>query len=386
MSHQVRILKGSTLLDIEEFTQTLLDSKAPELTVWLPRRLGSQLFKESRVVTLLATAASLGRLVVKDWIQKQVWDSRQAEVRFETAIEGLASVAYAHRISNATGENVDLSLTRLSQAVIENGGIVEGPIGHIAEVSSAKSFTICALDDQAPEPLVLGGIHSKEKFVKEFIELRDKYLEQAFGTGSSTSSQGSTDRALAGFIFELFQNSFEHGRLDENGQIIKGLRYVRLKKHIHYNQNDFLKRAEGFPELQNYISCIGATCKKPIFYEISISDHGMGLIRRFLHTRTEFSLREETPEARVELINRIIDKALSSKVNHPGAGFGLRRAIKAVRDLRGFISLRTNSVWLYKEFGQQPSNESDSSLLPVQSRELPSIAGTHFNMLFPLNR
>jgi hypothetical protein len=161
---------------------------------------------------------------------------------------------------------------------------------------------------------------------------------------------------------------------------------VRLKKHIHYNYSDFLKRAADFPELQDYIKHVGSASKAPIFYEISISDHGLGLIKRFLVTRKDISLPQDTHGARVDLINRIIDEALSSKVNQPGAGYGLRRAIDAVRNLQGFLSLRTDTLWLYKAFGGQPKLSSEWLLEPVGLRELPSIAGTHFSLLFPLNR
>lgn len=384
VAHDFRVLKKSTLLDIEFLIQSLRQSDTDNVTVWLPRELGSQLFKESRVVAFLATAASRGTLIVRDWIQSRVWNQEQAKARFQRTVEGLASMLYAHAISNATGDALQLPLANLVHTLIETGGILEGRMGYPPEGASAVSLTICALDPEVPEPLVLGGIRFRDQFVAEFIELRNKYLERAFGTGSRAPGNLNTEQALAEFVFELFQNSFEHGRLDEDGRTLTGLRYIRLRKHIHFNQGDFLKRAQGFQELQDYLSSVGTTSKAPTYYEIAVSDHGLGLIKRFLATRKDFAVPEDTRDAQVGFVNTIIDKALSSKINQPGAGYGLRRAIKAVQDLSGFLSLRTDRVWLYKAFGQQVEPQADWQMEPVKLAKLPAIAGTHFNMVFPL--
>jgi hypothetical protein len=145
-----------------------------------------------------------------------------------------------------------------------------------------------------------------------------------------------------------------------------------------------VRRAESFPELQEYLNQTISGSGTFIFYEVSVSDHGLGIIDRFLATRPEFRSDATILNARIILLNRIVREALSSKYR-TGAGHGLRRALAAVDTLRGFLSLRTDRLWLHHTSATTASLATRLQLIPVESSEdLPLAAGTHFNMLFPL--
>ena len=197
----------------------------------------------------------------------------------------------------------------------------------------------------------------------------------------------TTQSALIELLIKHWERSFTScfrtlsntAVLDRQNSIVRGLRYVRLKKHIATNRADFLHRAEGYPELQAYLSTRVPAQGSFKFYEIAIGDQGLGIIGRFLSTRPDFN-NPTTSSERASLVNQIIDQALSSKRGRSGAGYGLRNALRAVRELDGFLSLRTDALWLH----WSPSASEALRLTPVSGMsELAHVQGTHFSMLFP---
>jgi hypothetical protein len=376
MAIQIQITRDFTLRDIEKSLSDLASNTDSVATIWLPHDIGPKLFKDCRLVTLLLTASRGRKLVVKDWIRKSQWDSRKAIKRFGTEIEGLASLVYANAVGIADDNSVYPDRSSILSAVIGRGGILE------EEEGLGKSVTICAFDATDPEllkPLIFRDLSSKATTIEDLAKLRNQQLEKGISEDYSERVNRVADQTLGAFVYELFQNTFEHGRLDRQNSIVRGLRYVRLKKHIATNRADFLHRAEGYPELQAYLSTRVPAQGSFKFYEIAIGDQGLGIIGRFLSTRPDFN-NPTTSSERASLVNQIIDQALSSKRGRSGAGYGLRNALRAVRELDGFLSLRTDALWLH----WSPSASEALRLTPVSGMsELAHVQGTHFSMLFP---
>ena len=107
------------------------------------------------------------------------------------------------------------------------------------------------------------------------------------------------------------------------------------------------------------------------------------MLRRFLAKRPEFSAEAASPEAKLRLLRRLLLESLTSKKGYPGAGFGLERALTAIRALNGFVTLRTDSFWLYSSFADAQAAESPLQEV-LSSTQLARVAGTHFNALIPL--
>ncbi|MCH7915731.1 MAG: hypothetical protein IH856_22300 [Deltaproteobacteria bacterium] len=367
-----------------------------EVHLWLPRAIGAQFFKSSSVAALIASAASNRRLSVIDWTQtKNVSEINQ---RFGTTIEGLTSLIYSDHILNATKDAIDPDTSNIKWTIVQREGIAEPD-------ARGASLTFCAFDEtDAPSiPIAFISMDTKEKFSREFIKYRRKYFEAGVGEKYSEQiepalfehdvggeklqvARPSSDVDLAHFVFELFQNSLEHGCKDEKGRVVRGFRYITIRKHISHNKDEFISRAADFYELKRYLDSNISGNRTFSFYEISISDHGLGIIERFSVTRPDLDVECEGGEDQARLINRIMAHALSSKRAVSGAGHGLKRAMNAVKRLRGFVSLRTNNCWLYYTHNSSPSHAADVELFPVrESENLPRVAGTHVNMLFPLS-
>lgn len=377
---QIDIETDANLKTIEDiFTRLGKLSTSHEITVRLSRNLRWDFILESRLATLLATTARHHRLTVCDWYDR--WEDNDIEEQFRTSLVGMAAVFHARRISNIAGQDLPDDRGVLLERVGINGGILEPRLTG----SRGKSVTFCAFDPDWGEPAALAGtLNRKDLFRRTFEKYRRVYLEVGQAM-SHTRDTRQADQRLARFIFELYQNTYEHGRPSAaDGFPAKGMRYVRLRKYIG-RKSAFLSRAGHFEEMTDYLSSViqGDDFK---FYEISVSDDGLGMLNHFLQKSPDYS-HPASFDDRVRLLNKLLTTSLTSKVNYPGAGEGLPNVLKAITQLRGFMSLRTDRVWLYghSEGTEQPLEEK--GLLPVTGAEdLSSIVGTQFNIVLPLRR
>ena len=372
-----KVQKANTLLDIEDMIHSVTASKARSVDFWLAKDLGSQLFKDTRIVCLFAAAASRGiHTRVIDWLGNP--DERHLAERFGETLEGLGSLEYGDEIVDAKKYSIDTQIRHYRLSVVEKNGI------KTPEKTYGKSLTFCAFDPEMPTPVGFAGISGKSDFIRRFLQYRRTCFEIGVGEGFSDQVPEGADRAIASFAYELWQNAFQHGRLDKDNRDIKGMRYLRVQKHIGHNKRMFIQRAAGFPELRSYLTREIPASGTFKFYEITIGDNGLGIVERFLATRPEFASGALTYEESASLLNRIINESLSSKRSQSGAGHGLEQAIAAVLQLRGFVSIRSGSLWLYYAAGEDANGQVKSRLLSVRHQSTLASVGTQFNLIFPL--
>src|SRR5882757_8393047 len=120
-----QIIKDATLPDIEVIARKIITDTGQEREVWLPRDIGSQFFKGSRISSLLATVARDSDLVVKDWInsKEERWREGAFE-RFSDSIEGIACVKYANKIKTVDNELLDYDTPSLVSRFLKKECIV----------------------------------------------------------------------------------------------------------------------------------------------------------------------------------------------------------------------------------------------------------------------
>lgn len=371
MAMKIEIMKRPKLPDIEALISKLASTQESQLEVWLARDMGSAFFVESRMVALLASAARKGTVSIVDWAGGDIDGWRE---RFTSELCGVAALGYSSGISTSKKEPIPASVTELKASIEERGGMAE-------QNSGGRSLTYCAFDEKVrQQPLDLASIRTKSKFCSEFV----RRLNTAFHTDGTHPDlfRQSPEKCLAEFVYELYQNSFEHGCLSKDNQLIRGLRLLHVKRHIAHSKAELLSRAEGFKELQEYFSDISGDRGASRFYEVAISDQGLGIVDRFVATRAEYADLSQSYDSRINLINEIMDKALSSKINQPGAGHGLRKSILAIRELGGFVSVRSGDLWLHSSPTTEVSNSDLQILKPVKPiKQVSRVEGTHFNIL-----
>lgn len=349
-----------------------------DVTVKLARNLRTDFFAEPRTVALLATLANRGPLIVRDWHHQ--WDDGEIETHFRTALVGVGAMFLASKIKNIKGVPIPDARHSILEQIAIRGGLLEPKYG----TARSNSITICAFDPEWSEPAALAGkFKTKEAFKLILSRYRRRYLEVGQGVPHTPVSRRADDQ-LGDFVFELFQNTIKHGRQSSDNAIMPGMRCVRMRKHFDYKDR-FLSRAQGFEELTNYLSEITPEKGQFKFYEIAVFDCGMGMLGRFLNQRPEFKGSAESLGDQVTLINRLLTQPLTSTPDFPGAGYGLQKALAAISTLEGFVSLRTDRVWLCGHHAQKGDPLHKTGLRPVaRQEEFAPIVGTHFNILLPL--
>jgi hypothetical protein len=297
---------------------------------------------------------------------------------FGTEIEGLACLEFADEIVDSQGRDLRPRVQHLRLRAIQNNETLDP--------ETSKSFTFCAFDPDFPTPISFVGIQAKESFVRKLLALRRDFFEIGTGQGFSTKVSQAADYSVGALIYEFWQNGIQHGRFDSQHQQMRGLRYLRLKKHVggEFQRELFLSRAEGFAELRDYLDRATRGFAHYKFCEVTIGDSGIGIASRFLATRPEFCNLVQNPSDHPALVNRIIRESLSSKLNQAGAGHGLEQALGAVRVLKGFLSVRTGSSWLYHNSSGDGTEDSDRSLSVVHYSGRLASVGTQINLIYPL--
>ena len=270
----------------------------------------------------------------------------------------------------------------------------------ILEIPPGKeeTLTVCAIDQKwKGSPLSLPTKFEKTEFIREFGKLIQEHFDIGTSTYFSTSigpslfdyDLSNADR-IFGFVYELYHNTFNHGCLDKNNCIIPGIRLIRLRKRVGHSQtrNTFIENAKGFTELKSFFQSTAPSGRSFKYYEISISDNGMGILNRFRNTIDTSELNPGSRDANLRLLNRIVGESLSSDSTKSGKGEGgLKNVLKAVDEVRGFVSLRCDNLWVYRNSKEHSDNSQDNWLKPVQdSGELATIPGTHFTILLSASK
>jgi hypothetical protein len=372
---KIDVTTRENLFDLENKLARIGRLSMPyDVEMRLARNVRADFFCESRLAALLATAGQRHRLTVSDWYRE--WSDEDIETHYRTSLVGIAAVLNSNRLTNDRG--VDLPDTR--DALLERIGLAGGLLEPRNSPQRGTSITFCAFDPDWSVPAALAGaLHQPEIFKGLLRKYRQKYFEVGRGVARNDFTEQAEDR-LGDFVFELYQNANEYGR-PADPSLARGMRYLRLQKYRDTKEH-FMARAEGFQELADYLDKLITPGGGFKFYEVTVSDTGPGIVSHFLRAREDFSPRPRSTKDLVGLVNDLLTKPLTSKRDFPGAGHGLPRALRAISRLRGFISLRTDGLWLY---GCGSDSLAESGLKNVASTaQLGSVVGTHFNILLPL--
>ena len=371
---KLTLKRTSTLFECENVLKTI---NIPGLQNFLSLSSDDRkvFLKDLRTVAIVSAASRTPR-VTCEWIDNVSPQTHESLVGLAGSVYGIPPAK----------EQQFVSIFDVKQSLAQRLDILEDPPG------IAETLTICAVDEESrAQPLALPGLLDREAFITKF----QKFVEEYFDKGKSQGFLSSIGPSLFddsnpiaddifGFIYELYQNTFNHGALDEDQQTIPGLRLIRLRKRIAHgsSRNDFIRGASGFTELEEYFEENAPLNRTFKFYEISISDNGLGILHRFRTTTRAKVKQPASLQGNLELLNRIISKSLSSDSMKSNVGEGgLKKALRAVDSAKGFVSLRCDNLWVCRRpTGLNLVSEYEWLSQVKGSENLSTIPGTHFSM------
>ena len=140
-----------------------------------------------------------------------------------------------------------------------------------------RSLTYCAFDENVrQQPLNLASIRSKSQFCPEFV----RRLNTTFSKdgGYPDLFRQSPEKCLAEFVYELYQNSFEHGCWSKENRLISGLRLLHVRRHIAHSKAELVSRAKGSKSFRSTFLIYPVIVVPQGFMRLQFLTKGLGLL------------------------------------------------------------------------------------------------------------
>lgn len=192
--------------------------------------------------------------------------------------------------------------------------------------------------------------------------------------------------AFGAMLYEIFGNTEEHGRRGLNGErLSRSMRGVHAKVYsILPNQLD--KIAQDFPPLHRFCLTLNpdAFRQQVTFLELSIFDSGIGFAPSWLRE----VLADVSNEDELIAIRDCFANGNSSKPDD-GYGLGLPRVLRFLKNVKGFLRLRTGRKSLYLDFSSPESLADDGQLQEWSegnASDFPTVVGALVTLVVPLRK
>ena len=366
------IRRNPSCHDIEKLNNKIAQKSEDEtLVLSLARHTNVNFFCQTWVAQLIAHLAQRnGQLVIRD--AHHIWEPYPN--RFTTEIDGVAALVYSH-IAPSRGR---LENHRQESAPADLYDALENRLKMTSKLECAgQSRTFIAIDPDHSIPIEFSTSLGLPKKFQQIVQDTLKQFGVKFEKKSLDRRQAEI--ALHNFIYEVFQNTLEHGRYTESGEQIPGLRYLRIRTYTGTNVDKLRQRAIGFPELKEYISRSKDKRRRLRFMELSVSDGGQGIVS---HYANSVSISTKNCEERESLLYQLVGEKKSSKDKISGVGLGLPNAMDALLKLEAFVSLRTEEFWMCRDFGNPNQAEQAKIMRPVSAaNQISRMSGTQFNVM-----
>lgn len=310
----------------------------------------------------------------------QSWPNDIRQSSFAMSLAGLTAIQVAIRTVTDSVHPITL-LPEIVRKVISFDG--EG----ILEPDSGSSRTLVEFDPEAPvalavrdkkRPGVPADLRDEHRLFEQLILKFRAVLEIGATRLKIEPVASGSAGALGQFLVELRDNGLEHGTRGAERRSLRGVRFLRLRKHVAPSREALLGRAQAFPELRAYLEQMLLDRGTQAVVEASVSDFGLGIVDNFLGSPIG---RVHAGQNRRELLDQLLLERLSAKGADPAAGLGIRRALEAARHMQAFVSLRTAEFWLhrsYADLGVQLGLTDVHRVAP-----LGKAAGTHWQFIWP---
>lgn len=184
---------------------------------------------------------------------------------------------------------------------------------------------------------------------QQLVDLISRCIEQIIPSKFSGRFDKERLDNLGLVAFELLENAYQHGRLDEYADPIRiGVRGVSIRIiEVDINTSEIV--AGGNKSVSLYL--IGRALKdktnESLFFEMTVFDSGIGY-KRWINARCNenSSTQDYRGKSELETIQECLLHHATSKTV-AGSGIGLIRVIRLLKAMFGFIRIRTGKSCYY---------------------------------------
>jgi hypothetical protein len=214
--------------------------------------------------------------------------------------------------------------------------------------------------------------------------------------------------AIATIFSETFKNTHDHAREGIDGSDLETS--VRAIYARFYSMQDVIASIpdDGVTQAERYVRSFAPRTVKPGvrvpdlpavggFLELSILDSGPGMAARWLRR----PVQDLDARQQLDAVLQCFGKGRTTTTS-PGRGFGLWKVLISLIGLRGFISVRTNNIHAFRQYGYSATTGQEE--LPGGQRvpkeqlydwkrgfstvpsEYPHVQGTVISFLLPMGQ
>ena len=292
----------------------------------------------------------------------QEWAALSDEA-FQTSTPALLALQHGATVVNARGDEL-LHSQKVRQYVVDRRqGVLGTESGHWRCIVEFDPGTGVA-------PALDLGSDPRRRLLLMVRSFLNDMKVGAIGRRFERQDVGYRKTALE-FLLELHANGWEHA------SACRGIRTLKIAKHIYTRGERLRDKARSFPELERYVAAqpsIGAVN----LVEASVSDFGPGILGGFMASPAAERFAGMPGH---EVLDLLLHRKLSRKAGDPNAGLGILNALEAAKAMSAFVSLRTGEFW-YVLDGSAP--EGGARLRPREGDvRFPHVDGTHWQLLYP---
>ncbi len=235
----------------------------------------------------------------------------------------------------------------------------------LASVSDS-TFLLCA-DHKPPEyglPEQLYLQHNPDGLlpwagVHELVNQLIKAVSPAVAP-TWIEAQSALRESLATIFAETFKNTHDHAREDTDGSDLETS--VRAVYARYYPMQVVLNNiasvpVDGITQAERYVRSFAPRTVKPGvrtpdlptvsgFLELSVLDSGPGMAAKWLRK----PVHDLDQRQQLDAVLQCFGKGRTTTTS-PGRGFGLWKVLNSLSALHGFISVRTNGIHAFRQFG-----------------------------------
>lgn len=364
-----------------------------------------------RLPSTISAAGALGRSIsfaqfIATWASHSIdgcaWTTLPANdidrhIEYVSRFHGLATAYYAKQIlssdktANLRQPLLEAAAPRIINMSKRNYSLTaKGPLVELIFVNRAQAQFHLAMYIRKPEidelmdPQLHGKlvVSTREMNALFASMLSDLAIRPRDATRIAPLFQYSNG-PIGHLLHETFRNTAEHAYLDENGKIPKqGLRCVliAIRRMESKNLQAGALISAQHEELEEYFQFLrsreNSKYRKHVFIlEISVLDTGPGL------AKTLRTLPGNNDADDVTLVTRCFKDHVSSK---PGenSGLGLGRVLENVRNLDGFLRIRTSTTEAF--FSSYTPVRKQNDNMPSVCGNLSEVVGTALTIGIPL--
>lgn len=357
--------------------------------------------------------AAQGVQVIATWAQMQganrtlrlagaFGQAENTRDRFASTLPGMAALYFAKSIeSDGEAFSRFKALESVAQRVqaMQSGDFHEtlrGPGVALCCFGGARNEFLRALYERS-EP-------SHVRSLPDFTVLMQRILQAAGDNANRALDEGQL-AYLSALVHQLFLNADEHGSYDARGMRLEEMmRGIVLRVTPISKAKSFVTAAANDVPLRGYISKLVATSgsdkddtpgagdkaekarlSRPLWLvELSVFDTGPGLALRWLSGKEGLTdPAGMSSEQELDAVQKCFRKHATTK-DSAFRGEGLMVALRAMRKLQAFMTLRTGRFSLYQDFsrGKQVATEFLPQHRFAKRPVLSRIAGTAYNITF----